>query len=1053
MTDLSIFSEFPPGTLVTRKNNPTVTGTVTNNEPIVLGKKVKIFVQWSTGDKAPVSTKLLCKVVQSDAPVSALEALNEGNYGHVEDLRNGLLGYRLAGTISDLLYSYGITNTQFLSYQFKPLLTFFSSPSNSLLIADEVGLGKTIEAGLIWTELRMRQQAQRLLVVCPAQLCEKWQAELSDKFGVEAAIVGPLELSSFISKFCLGKVRSGALIVSLQSIRPPKNWENWSEEEINAKPRAALSHLLQGKHMRDDVFNLFILDEAHHIRNDQTQSHEIVADLRAVSSATVFLSATPIQNSNRNLYSLLHVLDPHNYPYESILEMTLGRNKPLIELISEIANKEISVDRYRRMLKDFMDVQYGHVRAEVEAMMNEPMTNEDLKNRRVRSQLIKRLEEFNPLSQILTRTLKRYVLTDNRIVRRATTKLVTLTPVELAYYQSICDAIREECQFDQNGWQLVLSTYQRILSSSLAASHQAWAQDSTVDEEAVQASDIDLEETEEETTKPSLASVLQGCAQFYDYNELVNNDSKFKALVKVLDNLKKEEGSCRMVIFSFFKATLRYLENRLKMAGYSCARIDGDIDRSDRHKIVDAFKKGAFDILLSSEVAAEGVDLQFVSTLVNYDLPWNPAKVEQRIGRIDRIGQKAKAITIINFAYEGTIEQRICQSLFHKLRLFEEALGVSEAVLGKEIKRMTLNLFSRKLTAKEETAIIEQTAMALENEKSTVENVRGQSQLFDLLSGELEATQRLERFILDDDIRDYVQWFCDKGPGKSRLFYPTDDSDSYRIVLSPESRALFQHFLNETDSKLETTSYFLNPDLKFRFKNKQGYDEPGIERVTQNHPLIRFITHWRAKEKQATYPTSSIKYEPSAQDLAVFGNVPDGDYAYCVQYWEFRTEGMARSKAKLAFRAYNIETGSALDPDDAEALITKAARFGKTLHKTPPELKASLCDYASEADDELSEQHDVYVQKAQAEALRECTLKRQNLVAELERIRHRHEATLKNMGEETAKNRGLRKILEKRFEGKREELQTRIAAAEMTKKEAFNDSRTVSMGHIRLRRP
>lgn len=1053
MSDVDLFGDFPPGTEVCRANNPSMSGTVTDRTPLLVGKIVRVYVKWSDNKVAPVPLKFLQKVEQTEQDLSALDELSKGNYGKVGDLRDALLGYRLGGTLNDNIYSLNITKTHFYPYQFKPLFTFFDSLNDSLLIADEVGLGKTIEAGLIWTELRMRQQAQRLLVVCPAQLCEKWAFELSDKFGVEADIVDAKGLADFITKFCVGKVRSGALIASLPSIRAPKDWECWPADKIENKSSAFLSSLLKNENIRSDVFNLFILDEAHHIRNEETQSHKIVADLRSICESTLFLSATPIQTSDENLFSLLHVLDPKNYPYRDSLSLMIYRNRHLVELIDAIANQNLTA----RDFKDqFENVQlWGQHSTEatevIEDLKRGKYTKAELSKPKVKVELIKKLNRLNPLSQIVTRTMKRHVLTEGRVTRRANVLSINLSPVENDYYGAVTEAIIQYCQHTRTPAPLIVSGYQRLLSSCLPASLEYWASNDIFDKDA-----LDDEEGEQPSGNAdqnvALRRRLGELALSFDQTELRKCDSKYRKLLETIYEQQKSLDSSRMIVFSFFKGTLRYLQDRLTADGIRCERIDGDIPRDERYQIIEKFKSGAFDILLSSEVAAEGVDLQFVSTLVNYDLPWNPAKIEQRIGRIDRIGQLSPVIRIFNMVYQGTIEQHIHDRLLERLHVFERALGVTEVFLGEEVRKLTLDLFSQKLTPEEQEKRIDSVRLAIEHEKDIVQSEAGQSMVYDLISQELETARRLERYILDDDLLAFVKGFCDKGPGKSQLYKEDDNTDYYKLALSAEARAEFQHFLNETQSKLETTNLFINPDLLIRFHNKQGDDEPGVERITQNHPLIRFIAYWREKKNLQAYPTSSVDLEPSVEDLDLFKDIPDGNYAYSTQFWEYRTKGMSRRKAKLAFAAINIETCHELEPEQAEALITRAARFGNTLSVIPKEILDPLLDAASKADCTLTDEQERYAKDCLEETLREASFKRQSLLCEKDRIFKQKYEVLKKLNPEIPRYKGLHDYWEKKYNSKLEDLHTRIASINLTTEIVLNNLRTVSMGLIRLRR-
>src|SRR6185437_1080314 len=241
------------------------------------------------------------------------DRLGHGRLGTTDELRHALSQIRLSGRLSDTIYSMEATNTDFHAHQFKPVLKLLASPSGGLLIADEVGLGKTIEAGLIWTELRARYDARRLLVICPKTLCRKWRSELAQKFDVGAEILDATDLDDLLRSSDLRR-RSFAVICGMQGIRPPRAWD---DPEVGINTGAAkLARRLRDLAEEPPPFDLLVIDEAHHLRNTETRTHELGQLLRSLAEHKVFLSATPIHLRNRDLFSLLRLLDPENFADE-----------------------------------------------------------------------------------------------------------------------------------------------------------------------------------------------------------------------------------------------------------------------------------------------------------------------------------------------------------------------------------------------------------------------------------------------------------------------------------------------------------------------------------------------------------------------------------------------------------------------------------------------------------------------------------------------------------------------------------------------------------------
>ena len=261
-------------------------------------------------------------------PGSMADRFAKGQFVDLGWLRRTLTRARSAGRLGDMLYSMEATETDFYAHQFKPVLKLLRSPTDAMLIADEVGLGKTIEAGLIWTELRSRLSSNRLLVVCPKTLCEKWRLELMQRFGVEARIVNGQELTEFLTKPYQQR-RGFAAIASMQGIRPPRGWD----ADPNQRPdpdRAKLAQALDEAANDAPLIDLLVVDEAHHMRNPQTQTFALGRLLSTVAEHRIYLSATPIHLRNRDLHSLLRLVDPATFEFESTLEDLIQTNQPLM---------------------------------------------------------------------------------------------------------------------------------------------------------------------------------------------------------------------------------------------------------------------------------------------------------------------------------------------------------------------------------------------------------------------------------------------------------------------------------------------------------------------------------------------------------------------------------------------------------------------------------------------------------------------------------------------------------------------------------------------------
>lgn len=1037
--------QFLPGTKVRMKKNPARAGTVAASDPQILGPKIRQKVNWDNGTSEFVNIALLEEAGVKELTLS--ELMLRGAYGTKDDLRSNLTQYRLSGVLDNIIYSLNLTNTEFLPYQFIPLITFFKAMKNRLLIADEVGLGKTIEAGLIWTELQMRDNAMRLLVICPAALCEKWQHELSSRFSVKADIVSSSELLENIRKISTGETRSGAFICSLQGIRPPKGWKR--KEESRNKSAAELARALLEI---DDssIFNMLIVDEAHHIRNPQTSQYTAVDLLKKTAENILLLSATPIQTSSSNLFSLLNILDRDSYPYESYLNHIIESNKPLIELIARLEKGRLSL---RGFLSSFYEIK--NLRAsqglDTEAFSNFLKANhldeKTFSDPAVRIRLIRRLNDLNPLNQIMVRSLKRNVK-KNRVLRQPVTVSVEMSKSEESYYQTVTEQIRFYCQeHDTNGgfWEAIA---QQQMTSCMPASLEYWSQEAA-EESPVETQELDEDENADEA-QPLLTNLRKAATDFPFKKDLISHDSKLHRLLAVIKEYQRDNPGEKIILFSFFKRTLTYLEANLIKEGISCILISGDYSRQERNERIKKFKEENYTVLLSSEVAAEGIDLQFVSCLINYDLPWNPARIEQRIGRIDRIGQRSSKILIFNFIYENTIEERIYERLLKRFDVFKKALGVAEEILGDSLKKLSRDLFNRNLTPDQELEKIDQTALAIENNKAIKDEADGVSLVYNLMQKQVENAQEMERFILDEDLLDYVHDYCRREKGGSKLYEAEDGL--YKLDLSVDARIEMGEYFAEHSGELHPTEILSNPDLLIRFRNKQDIERRGIERITQNHPLIKFISYWNRKNKNQSKRLSAISYPPSSVEREKLKEVGSGTYVYRVDYWKY--SGIKRLRGQLAYSVLEAETGAFIKPEQAENLVNLASRNGQTLIKDMRVTPSKVIELDDTNEEHLNSCFSDYVDEMKTQAENEAKFSQQMYSSKLEELEKEYTKRMDDFRWEELLNKtgakGRRVSFENKYKRRKENITERIEAiARKLAQQEFSET-LVSAGVIEL---
>ena len=400
---------------------------------------------------------------------------------------------------------------------------------------------------------------------------------------------------------------------------------------------------------------------------------------------------------------------------------------------------------------------------------------------------------------------------------------------------------------------------------------------------------------------------------------LRKHDSKYEQFRAVMVDYLKANPKEKVVVFSYFRETLRYLAERLCEDGIKCQVLMGGMQES-KYEVINRFRDdGRISVLLSSEVASEGVDLQFSRVLVNYDLPWNPMKVEQRIGRIDRIGQQADIINIINLCYANTIDHRIYDRLLNRLKIFESALGGLDAILGEQIQTLTVDLLTHDLSPEQEAQRIDQTAIAIENIRQNENQLENEASHLIAHGGyileQVQAAHDFKKRITDDDLLIYVKDFLEKHCQGYRFQQLEAEQYLFQIQLPAQTAATFAEFIN--DHKLNGQTRLATAEsIKVEFSNQVQRAGQRVEKISQFHPFIRFISNTLRVQEEAFYPLVAISLSQI--------NTPDfepGQYAFEVKRWSF--SGL-RVEEELRARVVNVLSGEVFAPDPSWDLVNIA---------------------------------------------------------------------------------------------------------------------------------
>ena len=672
-------------------------------------------------------------------PIAELEAAPGITELSPEEFRVVLTRRRLEHPATDQFLSYMASRTKLLYHQFLPVKKILESPDQRILIADEVGTGKTIAAGLIWAELESRatRGLENVWIVCPKSLVGKWQEEMLQRFDLRLEV-----LSS-------GTIRQALVSLDRDGVLPPR----FARSIVNLELIRMEDHVVR-LGQSPVAWDLAIFDEAHHLRNTDTLSHSIAQLICERSRAAIFLTATPFQTHLQDIVHLMEALGVDVAEDPALLEEHLHWDMQLNDWISLTKRRPPGWRKEVERLIQELETAGGRSRPGW-LRFRQLVAGSDLQDRRQRTVVVDSARDLQVLSPYMTRTL-RSEIDEHRPTREAATRILTFTQEEEAFYEAVYKICMERALAKGIPPGFATQMPERRTASCVPAVASEILRYATEDEE---------EEHESRFTRTEV-SALEPLAR----GALVSRDRKLEALFEMLTQAFDELETDRIIIFSTFRGTLRYLAEKLRGRGYSLELMYGPTPARDedcrggeksRERIAAEFRSGEFQILLASEVAGEGLDFEHCHVLINYDLPWNPMRVEQRIGRCDRIGQTSDKVYIRSLASDGTIESRILSRLYERLGIFERALGELEVVLGETIASFERDLFKRGLTPQQQEERLEQAALAIENNERNRELISRASVISEqgrhLIESEQQEIRESEsRFLSPVELTEFV---------------------------------------------------------------------------------------------------------------------------------------------------------------------------------------------------------------------------------------------------------------------------------------------------------
>ena len=612
-----------------------------------------------------------------------LERLLDGHIGHPNN-------FNLKSVAADLwtqhlhndLVSLAHARVDLKPYQVGVAHRVITEYPHRFLLCDEVGLGKTIEAGMIVKELRARQEVKRILILVPSGIQRQWQFELKTKFNETFAIYN----------------RYTVAYLENQGIEHP-----WSHHDLIITSHTWASRDNIRRQIALMNWDMIIVDEAHHARRQRygntirlTKLYRLVESLIAgpehIRRPVLLLTATPMQLQHHELYSLIEMLNPTLFSSEddfiSHVRSRSGISKLAenLETNTSLSSNEINV--FAQRVAQHLELPFDKA---IELVQNDkPHVIDQLRAKHRLSEVLIR-NRRNKVGDFQPRSVFRWPVTPTQLERNIHLELNNLIQEGFDFALNISNSnSRQALGF-------LLTTFKKLAASSSAALLKSLIKQR--DKMGLYNNDqteFNIEEAEEALEFDSnSAQVMAGLLHPYlnrkdtVINDLINRlssiklDSKAKVLTNQLHKLFQDEWNTKVIIFTQFRETQEMLRKLLVNQKWGVHIFNGRLNPLQKDESVESFRVATGpQILISTEAGGEGRNFQFCNYIVNYDLPWNPMKVEQRIGRVDRIGQ-TRPVLVFNLFVEDTIEARVLDVLEHRIQLFTEAVGGLEPILGK----------------------------------------------------------------------------------------------------------------------------------------------------------------------------------------------------------------------------------------------------------------------------------------------------------------------------------------------------------------------------------
>lgn len=810
-----------------------------------------------------------------------------------DTFRSYLTAYQINNPSARNLYSLNSARIDFVPYQFRPALKMIHADEPRILIADSVGVGKTIEAGLIIKELEARSDLENILIICPKPLVaeRKWELEMK-RFDEEFVPLDGSTLRQVLSdtdrdgewpaRFSKAIIPYSVLDSRIYNGDDRKKSRSFGLDELDPAPH----------------FDLVIVDEAHHIRNGSMEKEKAFA-YKCVkyfcdhADAVVMLTATPLQTSDDDLFTLMNVLRPDVIIDKATFNMMTRPNEYISQCSHIIrAAGENWQEEAREQLQNVLRTQWGE-----NVIANNPVYEDVLQrlqlenlSRDDRVSLISAVESLHSFNTMLNRTRRKDI--QDFCVRRSHTLETEFTEEQRTLHDELLQFEYAALSTLHNARSVpfMMSTIRRQAASCIFGL-APYIRD-IINRRFVQMNDdpdidFDLEELDggDAGTFSGMAKHILDLA-----DNLPEDDPKFDSLLEII-NQKQTYKNNKIILFSTFRHTLAYLRKKLLALGLRVDQIDGSVKDDKRLELRQHFElpkdnPDAIDILLFTEVGSEGLDYQFCDMMINYDLPWNPMKIEQRIGRIDRRGQKSEVVNIYNVITADTVDADIYYRCLMRIGIFEKSIGECEEILGEIGSQIEKLAVDTALTEDERRRKLEQIAdneVRKMQELSKLEDEEKELFGFDLsnytTSKEIQKAE--SPWLTSLSIQKLVEKYLNDRLGLGSYIIGESDLKTLRLNASAryELRSDFAKLPGVRNAVRRSWEIYLkggDPTHAITFDADAAEKNRNAFFITSMHPLAR-----QAASYYATNETAYISLDYASDTLT------PGKYPFSVYAWNY----------------------------------------------------------------------------------------------------------------------------------------------------------------------